>query len=95
VAERRADVGFVAGAGFRGILDSDLADLRAREINNAREAIARTPERVARVVGVNTERWSLVRFDYWRCEQKALPAGSRSYEALHVSAPNPGQLKPT
>jgi hypothetical protein len=122
---------FIAGEGFRGIVDSfgwtpirywlglayacaadidwralrsvtreeamiqpgaDLPALRARENHAARDAVAAGSGLVARAVGVDTDRWALVRYDYWTCEQSSLPAGAWSYEALHVSAPHPSDL---
>jgi hypothetical protein len=126
--------GFVAGDGFRGILDAfgrvpirywlgfayaraegidlmsirsvsreearidpgtDLAGLRRNELEQARAAVASTAGLLARAVGVDTECWSLVRFDYWAREQSSLPEGTRSYEALHISAPDAEKLRQT
>jgi hypothetical protein len=75
--------------------ETDFAALRARETDAAHEVAAKGGERVARAVGLNTQSWSLVRFDYWICEQSALPRNSWSYEVLHVSAPHAADLKPT
>jgi len=124
---------FIAGEGFKGIVDSfgwtpihcwlgfayacaadidwralrsvtreqtmiqpgtNLPALWARENDCARDAVAAAAAfgPVARAVGVDTDRWALVRFDYWTCEQRSLPNGAWSYEALHVSAPHPSDL---
>jgi hypothetical protein len=74
---------------------ADLKALRLREIHQTREAVGATTGLLARAVGVDSDRWSLVRFDCWALAQDALPAGAKSYEALHVSAPRPGQLPET
>ncbi len=127
--------GFIAGAGFRGILESfgwtpietwlglafarggelsdlpnlrsvvrteqaispgiDLAELREREIIEARSVVTNGSGVLVRAVGLNPQTWSLVRFDFWTCTQDALPADSHSYEVLHVSAPNPEALGQT
>jgi len=124
--------GFIAGAGFRGILESfgwtpietwlglafarsgeprdltnlrsvvrteqtispgvDLAELREREIIEARSVVTNASGVLVRAVGLNPQTWSLVHFDFWTCTQDALPADSHSYEVLHVSAPNPDAL---
>jgi hypothetical protein len=68
--------------------ESDLAALRRDEIEHAKQAVSNHADLIARAVGVNMEDWSLVRFDYWRCEQRDLPADAWSYEVVHVSAPN-------
>lgn len=75
--------------------ETSLAALRRSEIANTREMVATTDHLVARVVGVNMENWSLVCFCYWSCEQRELPAGSWSYEAVHVSAPGVARLVET
>lgn len=126
--------GFVAGEGFKGILDSfgwtrihhwwglgffadttatqplsylrsvvkeekflapgtDLTALRSQELTEAKEAVSNTPGLRARAIGLNPESWSLVHFDYWNCAQRELPAGSHSYEVLHVSAPGLDALR--
>jgi hypothetical protein len=68
----------------RGI---DLMALRTREMSEARMAVAEVPGLCLRAVGLNIETWRLVRFDFWDRPQDALPAGSRSFEILHTSAP--------
>ena len=122
---------FIAGDGFKGIVDSfgwtpihywlgfayacaadidwralrsvtreqtmiqpgtDLPALRARENDCARDAVAAASGPVARAVGVDTDRWALVRFDYWTREQSSLPDDAWSYEVFHVSAPHPSDL---
>jgi hypothetical protein len=71
---------------------TDLPALRARENDCARDAVAAASGPVARAVGVDTDRWALVRFDYWTREQSSLPDDAWSYEVLHVSAPHPSDL---
>ena len=73
---------------------TDLQVLRAGEIRQAREAMS-TPGLLARAVGVDSDRWSLVRFNCWARTQDGLPSGADSYEALHVSAPGADQLQET
>jgi hypothetical protein len=68
--------------------ESDLSALRSDEVAKAQDAVSNHPDLIARAVGVNMEDWTLVRFDYWRCEQRDLPADAWSYEVVHVSAPN-------
>jgi hypothetical protein len=72
---------------------TDLAGLRDREIERARSAVDGTPDHLIRVVAVNPETWTLVRFDYWTRCQDSLPPGAHSYEVLHVSAPDINILK--
>src|SRR5262245_23148644 len=95
---------FIAGDGFRGIIDSfgrppiqfwlglayarrqeidlktlrsvsredepievgsDLRQLRQREIRHTREIVGSISDLAVRAVGVDVDRWSLVRFNYW------------------------------
>jgi hypothetical protein len=72
---------------------TDLTSLRNQELTEAKEAVSNTPRLCARAIGLNPESWSLVRFDYWACAQSELPAGSYSYEVLHVSAPGINALR--
>jgi hypothetical protein len=68
-------------------LDTDLVDLRRREIELASDVVDSTKGLLARAVGLDPRSWRLVRFDYWEQPQADLPAHLRSYEVLHVSAP--------
>jgi Domain of unknown function (DUF4865) len=120
--------GFVAGEGFRGIIDSfgrmpittwftfdvtaradlkpidvraatreevalgagcDLALLRQEETLANAEALSGNPLIAARVVAVNTERWILVRFTMFSCEQDDLRTSTavESFEVLRLCAP--------
>jgi hypothetical protein len=74
---------------------TDLKALRQHEIQQARWAVNATPDLFACAIGVDTESWSLVRFKYWSCGQGDLPAGTNSYEALHISAPQADKLRQT
>ncbi len=74
---------------------SDLIALRACEIDHARSAVESASGPVARAVGVNPDRWSLVRFDYWTRAQDELPDVAHSYEVLHASAAHPRDLLET
>jgi hypothetical protein len=67
--------------------DANLVERRKRETDAALDAVERTPGLLARAVGLDPSNWRLVRFDYWVRPQQELPAQSRSYEVLHVSAP--------
>jgi hypothetical protein len=67
--------------------DANLVERRKRETDAALDAVERTPGLLARAVGLDPSNWRLVRFDYWVRPQQELPAHSRSYEVLHVSAP--------
>jgi hypothetical protein len=75
--------------------DTDLMNLRKREIEAASEMINSTKGLVARAVGLDPRSWRLVRFDYWEQPQADLPVHLRSYEVLHVSAPSFGELTET
>ncbi|WP_158817956.1 DUF4865 family protein [Methylocapsa sp. S129] len=75
------------------VAGTDLAALREREIAEARRAVENTPDHLVRAVGVNPEKWTLVRFDYWTARQDSLPLGAHSYEVLHVSAPHADVLE--
>lgn len=122
---------FIAGDGFRGIIDSfgrpsiqywlglayarrpeidlktlrsvsceeehiapgtDLKALRQHENRQAREIVGSISDLAVRAVGVDIDRWSLVRFNYWAREQSTLPESATSYEVLHVSAPRADAL---
>jgi hypothetical protein len=122
---------FIAGDGFRGIIDSfgrppihywlgfayarrpeidlktlrsvsreeeriepgtDLKALRQGEIRQAREIVGAISDLAVRAVGLDVDRWSLVRFNYWAREQSTLPESATSYEVLHVSAPRADAL---
>jgi hypothetical protein len=72
--------------------ESSLESLRREEMARARELVSNNDDLIARAVGIDMSDWTLVRFDYWRCEQSALPQGAWSYEAVHVSAPNADAL---
>jgi len=71
---------------------TDLGNMRNREAEQAHESVRNTSGLIARAVGVDTNHWTLVRFDYWASEQSALPASVIGYEALHVSAPQVAEL---
>lgn len=125
--------GFIAGDGFKGIIDSfgwtsircwlglafarrdgldwtaiqsvsreeeliapgtNLSAMRTLETEQTRDTVRR-PELAARAVGVDTKDWALVRFDYWMEPQSPDRGGPPRFEALHVSAPNPGALAET
>ncbi|CAB3768209.1 DUF4865 family protein [Paraburkholderia humisilvae] len=73
--------------------ETDLIERRKREIDMAADAVERTPGLLARAVGLDPLSWRLVRFDYWARTQAELPAPSRSYEVLHVSAPAFAELR--
>lgn len=120
---------FIAGDGFRGIIDSfgrpsiqywlglayarrpdlktlrsvsreeehiapgtDLKALRQHENRQAREIVGSISDLAVRAVGVDIDRWSLVRFNYWAREQSTLPESATTYEVLHVSAPRADAL---
>jgi hypothetical protein len=75
--------------------DTDLADLRRREIELASVVVEGTKGLLARAVGLDPRSWHLVRFDYWKQPQADVPAHLRSYEVLHVSAPALDELTQT
>ncbi|MFT4502826.1 DUF4865 family protein [Caballeronia sp. 15711] len=72
--------------------DTDLVELRRREVKLASDLVNSTKGLLARAVGLDPRSWHLVRFDYWERPQSDLPAGFHSYEVLHVSAPAFGEL---
>jgi Domain of unknown function (DUF4865) len=71
---------------------TDLMELRAREVAEARRKAQSLAGLMASVVAINPDSWELVRFDYWSFGQSDLPPATYSYEVLHVSAPNFGAL---
>jgi uncharacterized protein DUF4865 len=71
---------------------TDLIELRADEIAEAKRKTQSLAGLMTSVVAINPDTWELVRFDYWSLSQSDLPPDSNSYEVLHVSAPNFGAL---
>jgi hypothetical protein len=71
---------------------TDLKALRQGEIRQAREIVGAISDLAVRAVGLDVDRWSLVRFNYWAREQSTLPESATSYEVLHVSAPRADAL---
>lgn len=69
--------------------DYDLALRRHEEIATSEAMLAGEPAMLGRVVAVNTERWSLMRFTLWSWPQREIlqRPGVESFEVLRLAVP--------